>query len=81
MPSTELSNTIIQVSQSELKKDVFLEPIGGSKPQLSEDSNFKRLNRKVDDSIGLLCPAQGFPQPTFRFIFKIIFAKQQGLLS
>lgn len=47
----------------------YLEPIGGSKPQLSEDSSFKRILRSKEDSMALLCPAQGYPTPAFRLTF------------
>ena len=47
----------------------YLEPIGGSKPQLSEDSSFKRILRSKEDSMALLCPAQGYPTPAFRLSF------------
>ena len=45
------------------------EPIGGSKPQLSEDSNLKRIVRNREDSMALICPAQGHPIPAFRLSF------------
>ena len=53
-----------------LKKVTFLEPIGGSKPQFSEDSNYKRISRIENEAMALLCPAQGYPQPSFRSILK-----------
>ena len=58
------------------------EPIGGSKPQLSEDSNLKRIARNREDSMALICPAQGHPIPAFRLSFlKYIFGIGFSLAS
>ena len=47
----------------------YSEPIGGSKPQISEDSQLKRLSRHENQIMAFVCPAQGFPQPSFRLKF------------
>lgn len=70
LPSSELPYPSIQVSFDPKTKRNFLEPIGGSKPQFSEDSNLKRISRVETEAMALLCPAQGYPQPAFRSIIK-----------
>ena len=46
------------------------EPIGSSKPKFSEDVSLKGLNRKESNAVTLVCPSQGFPLPSFRFVQK-----------
>ena len=72
MPSSELSHPCIQVSVQNVYFALFysfdIEPIGGSKPQISEDSQLKRLLRSQNEVMALVCPAQGHPQPSFRLL-------------
>ena len=46
----------------------YLEPIGSSKPKFSEDINSKGITRQKLNAVTLVCPAQGFPLPSFRFV-------------
>lgn len=45
-----------------------LEPIGGAKPKLSMRYDSLSLRETESQSLALICPAQGFPLPAFRYI-------------
>ncbi len=47
---------------------VYLEPIGGAKPKFSVDTNGLIVVREANSVIGITCPAQGYPLPSFRFV-------------
>ena len=52
---------------SDEKCSILLEPIGGSAPKFSFDTEtVTGLSRKQSLSISLQCPAQGSPIPSFR---------------
>lgn len=42
------------------------EPVGTKSPTLSIDTKWSGIERESNHSITLLCPAQGFPAPSFR---------------
>ena len=44
------------------------EPIGGSLPKFSVNTDGLRVSNKKDTIMTLTCPAQGFPTPTFRLV-------------
>ena len=46
----------------------LVEPIGGSKPKFSIDSDGIRKSHAQSLSLSLSCPAQGSPIPTFRLV-------------
>ena len=46
-----------------------IEPVGAKAPTLSSDVKWSGIERKLNISIALLCPAQAFPVPAFRFVF------------
>jgi hypothetical protein len=46
---------------------VITEPIGGAKPKFSIGTEKLAFTRNENQQIGLLCPAQGFPLPAFRW--------------
>jgi len=46
----------------------YLEPVGTRAPKLTQiDSNFKVATREAGLDIAVLCQAQAFPVPTFRY--------------
>ncbi|XP_064292543.1 cell adhesion molecule Dscam1 isoform X37 [Plodia interpunctella] len=46
---------------------VITEPIGTKPPSFSTDNKFSWYVRKIGQSLNILCPAQGFPVPLFRW--------------
>ncbi|KAF7418155.1 hypothetical protein HZH68_000808 [Vespula germanica] len=44
----------------------IVEPVATKKPKFSSDAKFAGYDRVVDQDLTLLCPAQGFPVPTYR---------------
>lgn len=47
----------------------FIEPVGTRAPKLTQaDSKFKVAERDSGFDIPILCQAQGFPVPSFRYI-------------
>lgn len=52
-----------------LIKLLFLEPIGGSVPKFSGEIDGSKIVRDHKSSIALTCSAQGFPVPSFRFVY------------
>ena len=44
----------------------FLEPIGGTMPKFSSETDGSKLSRPAMLAISLTCPAQAHPVPTFR---------------
>lgn len=42
------------------------EPVGAKAPTLVSDTKWTGIERKYGHSVTLLCPAQGFPSPSFR---------------
>lgn len=44
----------------------MLEPMGGKSPSFSMDTNVLSFKKKERRAFALLCPAQGYPVPTFR---------------
>ena len=50
----------------------YTEPIGSAKPKFSEDINSKGITRQEAKAVTLVCPAQAFPLPSFRFVFIVV---------
>ena len=44
----------------------MIEPIGGTKPKFSQESDYSRFTKRSGQQLSLLCPAQGSPIPAFR---------------
>ena len=75
MSSPGFAIASIQVSlgqQSSNVKFLFSEPIGSAKPKFGEDSDLKGMTRQEKIPAALLCPAQGYPLPAFRFASKYL---------
>lgn len=45
-----------------------LEPVGAKAPTLSSDVKWSGIERQVNHSFALLCPAQAFPVPASRYV-------------
>ena len=52
---------------------LFIEPIGTKAPAFSNDVQMIGYRRESDHSLALLCPAQAFPFPSFRYYFTDAF--------
>ena len=46
--------------------DLLIEPIGGTKPKFSQESELSQFTKRSGHQLSLLCPAQGSPVPAFR---------------
>ena len=46
----------------------FQEPIGGSIPKFSVNTDGLRMTNKKDFTLSLSCPAQGYPTPSYRSV-------------
>ena len=46
----------------------FSEPIGGSAPKFTLDSKLSLVERKFAHPLTLVCPAQGSPVPSYRYL-------------
>lgn len=46
----------------------FIEPVGSSVPKFSSVAKTQGLETKSNQSFTLLCPAQGFPVPSYRSV-------------
>ena len=72
MPSSGFPFAIIQVQSYEkyvvtvLFWNIFLEPIGFSKPKFSSIVDLSAFKKELGSGIALTCPAQGIPIPAFR---------------
>ena len=57
-------------SEEKFKKPLNpLEPIGGAGPKFSSDSkSLGTFEKNLSGALSLLCPAQGFPLPSFRYL-------------
>lgn len=62
---------IYQMVQEKVKY-FLLEPVGTKAPGFSSDFKSFTLARSAGQSFGLLCQAQGFPVPNFRYFLKSI---------
>lgn len=47
---------------------IQLEPVATKKPKFSSDAKFTGYERVRGDDLTLLCPAQGFPVPSYRYM-------------
>ena len=47
---------------------IFIEPVGSTKPKFP-NSDIVQISSEGMMEITLLCPAQGFPVPSFRCVF------------
>ena len=45
---------------------VIAEPVGSSKPKFSLGTESLAFTRSQSEELSLLCPAQGFPKPSYR---------------
>ncbi|XP_017132758.1 Down syndrome cell adhesion molecule-like protein Dscam2 isoform X46 [Drosophila elegans] len=46
---------------------VITEPVGSVSPKINTGEDFKHLKGKSGQDLSILCPAQGYPQPFFRW--------------
>ena len=46
----------------------IVDPIGGTKPKFSQESESSTFTKKSGQQLSLLCPAQGAPLPSFRLV-------------
>ncbi|XP_052841722.1 cell adhesion molecule Dscam2 isoform X50 [Drosophila gunungcola] len=46
---------------------VITEPVGSVSPKINTGEDFKNLKGKSGQDLSILCPAQGYPQPFFRW--------------
>nr|XP_044249305.1 Down syndrome cell adhesion molecule-like protein Dscam2 isoform X14 [Drosophila takahashii] len=46
---------------------VITEPVGSVSPKINTGEDFKHLKGKSSQALSILCPAQGYPQPFFRW--------------
>lgn len=44
-----------------------IEPVGSVSPKIQPGDEFKMLKQRVGASLNLLCPAQAYPTPVFRY--------------
>ena len=73
MPSSRITHSNISVSTDFIDSmKHFLEPIGGSKPKFSINSDSQSFTHAKSESLSLSCPAQGSPIPTFRLVLIFI---------
>jgi hypothetical protein len=47
--------------------NLFIEPIGGAPPKLNTNDKLNVLIGGVETKLALVCPAQGYPIPAFRY--------------
>lgn len=45
----------------------YAEPVGSVRPKFPSMDNINGLSTSSSDNIPLLCPAQGFPVPSYRY--------------
>jgi hypothetical protein len=72
LSSSRFTHASVQVGKLYLAKILVLktiisEPIGSAKPKFSDDLNSKGITRYEQNQVALICPAQAFPIPSFRF--------------
>lgn len=66
------------------KNFLTVEPVGSAAPRFSTLAtldNIRGFTTKPGISFNLLCPAQGFPVPAFRYYFKIFFTNKGFLIN
>lgn len=47
------------------------EPVASVSPKIHTGDEFKMIKQKSDESLSLLCPAQSYPTPIFRYGFSL----------
>ena len=55
-----------------------VEPIGGTKPKFSQESESSTFTKQSGLQLSLLCPAQGAPLPSFRFVSTFFYFSFDG---
>lgn len=50
------------------KFDLILEPVGRVPPKFTTGDKSRAFDANGGDSVTLLCPAQAYPAPAFRYI-------------
>ena len=58
---------------------LYVEPIGGTKPKFSQESESSTFTKQSGLQLSLLCPAQGAPLPSFRFVLTLVYFLFDGL--
>jgi len=53
-----------------LKK--FAEPVASVSPKIQSGDEFKFVKNKFGESLSILCPAQSYPTPVFRYEIKVV---------
>ena len=57
---------------------LYVEPIGGTKPKFSQESESSTFTKQSGLQLSLLCPAQGAPLPSFRFVSTLFYLLIDG---
>lgn len=56
---------ILEIHKSIL--NIFIEPVGSVSPKINAGDDFKHLKGKSKHDLNLLCPAQSYPTPVYRY--------------
>ena len=67
-----------------MDKTLFSEPVGSSAPKFSNDEKSATYVRHESMNIALLCSAQAFPYPSFRYksmYYGPLFVKVKGRIG
>lgn len=59
----------------------FLEPVASVMPKFSSSETTKGFTSKSNQSVTLLCPAQAYPVPLFRYDIFLYFIVYELILS
>ena len=54
---------------------VFLEPVGSALPKFSSKDKINAFIAEKSTTVSLMCPAQGHPLPSFRFVGVLSYLK------
>lgn len=52
---------------------LFKEPVGAVAPKINTGENIQVIRGFIGDGLNILCPAQAFPTPIFRYLRTGIF--------
>lgn len=57
------------------KSFLFKEPVGAVAPKINTGENIQVIRTLIGDGLNILCPAQSFPTPIFRYLRMSVFAE------
>lgn len=49
------------------------EPVGSVAPKINTGENIQVIRGNIGENVDILCPAQAFPKPVFRYAFRLNF--------